>query len=150
VPGLGVAVGDVNNDGWPDVMLVSRDGGNRLFLNDGRGNLRLWTPSEQLFEWTYTSGDDSTCGVAFGDVNRDGLLDIVIGHHYKRPWLEPVPVRLYLNRGIDDAGSPKLEDITEASGLKPLTMKAPHVEIQDFDNDGWEDIYVSIVKFNGK
>src|SRR5204862_4120555 len=39
------------------------------------------------------------------------------------------------------------EDVTEAAGLPPLTMKAPHVEIQDFDNDGWPDIYVSIVKF---
>ena len=42
---------------------------------------------------------------------------------------------------------PTFEDVTEAAGLKPLAMKAPHVEIQDFDNDGWPDIYVSIVKF---
>ena len=42
---------------------------------------------------------------------------------------------------------PTFEDVTEKVGLMPLPMKAPHVEIQDFDNDGWPDIYVSIVKF---
>jgi hypothetical protein len=89
------------------------------------------------------------CGVCFGDVNRDGRLDIVLGQHYERPWVSPVPVRLYLNRGIKD-GNPTFEDVTEAVGLKPLPMKAPHAEIQDFDNDGWPDIAVSIVKFAGE
>ena len=57
-------------------------------------------------------------------------------------------MRLYLNRGIKD-GFPRFEDVTDKVGLKPLPMKAPHVEIQDFDNDGWPDVYVSIVKFAG-
>jgi hypothetical protein len=57
-----------------------------------------------------------------------------------------VPVHLYLNRGVKD-GEPTFEDATEQAGLKPLPMKSPHVEIQDFDNDGWPDIYTSIVKF---
>ena len=60
--------------------------------------------------------------------------DIVIGHHFKTPWTTPAPIRLYLNRGVTD-GVPRFEDVTEAAGLKPLPMKAPHVEIQDFDND---------------
>src|SRR5205085_12219089 len=54
--------------------------------------------------------------------------------------------RLYLHRGLKD-GNPTYEDVSDAAGVKPLAMKAPHVEIQDFDNDGWPDIYVSIVKF---
>jgi hypothetical protein len=37
--------------------------------------------------------------------------------------------------------------VTEKVGLVPLGMKSPHVEIQDFDNDGWPDIYFSTVKF---
>jgi hypothetical protein len=89
------------------------------------------------------------CGVCFGDVNRDGLLDMVIGQHYSAPWKDPVPVRLYLNRGISK-GEPKFEDVTTAVGLKPLPLKAPHVELQDFDNDGWPDLYVSMVKFAGE
>src|SRR5262249_4051283 len=91
-------------------------------------------------------GDDMVCGVCIADVNRDGLLDVVIGQHYKQPWITPVANRLYLNRGIRD-GVPTFEDVTEQVGLTPLAMKAPHVEVQDFDNDGWPDIYTSIVKF---
>ncbi|MBL8796742.1 MAG: ASPIC/UnbV domain-containing protein, partial [Planctomycetia bacterium] len=62
------------------------------------------------------------------------------------PWVKPVANRLYLNRGVKD-GMPVFEDVTEAAGLIALPLKAPHVEIQDFDNDGWPDIYGSLVKF---
>src|SRR5262245_32402484 len=89
------------------------------------------------------------CGVCFADVNRDGLLDIAIGQHFERPWIKPVANRLYLNRGIN-GGLPQFENVTEKVGLVPLPLKAPHVEIQDFDNDGWPDIYTSIVTFDAQ
>jgi hypothetical protein len=146
VPGLGVAVGDVNNDGWPDFFLASHNGGNVLFLNDGHGKFREAPGSRRLFAWNGSGGDNMIAGACFADVNRDGLLDLVIGQHYKQPWKDPVPVRLYLNRGVKD-GNPVFEDVTEAAGLTAIPMKAPHVEVQDFDNDGWPDIYVSVVKF---
>ncbi|MSR53213.1 MAG: CRTAC1 family protein [Gemmataceae bacterium] len=146
VPGLGVAVGDVNNDGRPDFFLSSHRGGNILFLNEG-GKFKECPGSRKLFAWDIPAGGDNMiAGVCLGDVNRDGLLDIVIGQHFEAPWKSPVPIRLYLNRGIKD-GLPTFEDVTDKVGLKPLPMKAPHVEIQDFDNDGWPDIYTSIVKF---
>jgi enediyne biosynthesis protein E4 len=144
--GLGVAVADVNNDGWPDIFLTEGDGKHRLYLNDGKGKFIECPGSREVFQWKGLGKDDTPAGVCICDVNRDGLPDIVIGHHNKTPWKTPAPVRLYLNRGIKE-GVPKFEDVTEAAGLFPLTMKAPHVEIQDFDNDGWPDIYVSIVKF---
>ena len=146
IPGLGVAAADVNDDGWPDVFLASSGGGNRLFLNDGRGRFSEAPGSRETFAWPTSGGDDMVCGVAFGDVNRDGRLDVVLGQHYKRPWAEPVANRLYLNRGSED-GVPTFEDVTERVGLVPLPMKAPHVEIQDFDNDGWPDVSTSVVKF---
>ena len=146
VPGLGVAAADVNNDGWPDIFLSSHRGGNVLFLNDGRGKFREAPDSRKVFAWESAGGDNIIGGVCFGDVNRDGLLDIVIGQHYEAPWKDPEPVRLYLNRGIRD-GVPSFMDVTAAVGLSPLPMKAPHVEVQDFDNDGWPDIYTSVVKF---
>jgi hypothetical protein len=150
IVGFGVAAGDVNGDGWPDIYLAGRYGGNRLLLNDGKGQFRELPATHGNFEWTYKdTADDTACGVCFGDVNRDGLLDILVGQHFDRPWYTGgKPVRLYLNRGIT-GGLPRFEDVTEAVGLKPLPMKGPHVEIQDFDNDGWPDIYVSIVKFAG-
>lgn len=149
VTGFGVAAGDVNNDGWPDIFLAGRYSGNRLFLNDGRGRFRELPATHANFEWQYKdTADDTPCGVCFGDVNRDGLLDIVIGQHYDRPWNKGgEPVRLYLNRGAGGDKTPRFEDVTDKVGLKPLPMKGPHVELQDFDNDGWPDLYVSIVQF---
>src|SRR5204863_3288140 len=81
--------------------------------------------------------------------NRDGLPDILIGHHFDLPWQRGgTPIRLYLNRGTKSGETmPRFEDVTAKVGLNPLLMKSPHVEIQDFDNDGWPDVYVSIVKF---
>jgi hypothetical protein len=148
IPGLGVAAGDVNNDGWPDFFLASSGGGNRLFLNTGQGTFLEAPGSRETFAWPTARGDNMVCGVAFGDVNRDGLLDVVLGQHYERPWVEPVANRLYLNRGLRE-GVPMFEDVTDRVGLVPLPMKAPHVEIQDFDNDGWPEIATSVVKFAG-
>lgn len=147
-PGLGVAVADVNNDGRPDLFLCSGTF-NALFLNDGTGKFRELPGSRSLFAYKgagEAGGDNMTCGVCFGDVNRDGLLDIVLGQHYSTPWRETVPNKLFLNRGITD-GVPTFEDVTEKTGLTALGMKSPHVEFQDFDNDGWPDIYFSTVKF---
>src|SRR4029078_8620741 len=95
--------------------------------------------TRKRFAWKSPGGDNMVWGVCFCDVNRDGLLDVVLGPHYQSQWSDPIPVRRYLNRGIKDGG-PALEDVTEKVGLAPLGMKAPHVEIQDFDNDGWPDI----------
>ncbi len=147
IPGLGVAAADVNNDGWPDFFLAS-SGGNVLFLNDGKGKFAEVPGSRKVFAWKGAGGDNMICGVCFCDVNRDGLLDLVLGPHYQSQWLDPIPIRLYLNRGVKD-GVPTYEDVTEKVGLTPLGMKAPHVEIQDFDNDGWPDVYASTVKFAG-
>jgi len=144
--GLGVAAADVNNDGWPDIFLTAGDGNHRLYLNDGKGGFREAPGSREVFRWKISSAEDTPAGVCIADVNRDGLPDVVIGQHFKMPWKKPVPIRFYLHRGIRD-GVPQFEDVTEAAGLAPLAMKAPHVEIQDFDNDGWPDIYTSVVKF---
>ncbi len=150
VTGFGVAACDVTGDGWPDILLGGRHGGNRLFVNDGGGRFVEVPASHADFSWTYNdTPDDTACGVCFGDVNRDGLPDIIIGSHFDRPWFTGgVPVRLYLHRGIQQ-GLPRFEDVTQPAGLVPLPMKSPHVEVQDFDNDGWPDVYTSIVKFAG-
>lgn len=147
-PGLGVAVADVNNDGWPDFFLCTGVI-NTLFLNDGRGKFHELPGARQLFAYKgagEAGGDNMTCGVHFCDVNRDGLLDLVLGQHYSMPWRDTVPNKLFINRGVKD-GVPTFEDVTEKAGLTPLGLKSPHVEFQDFDNDGWPDIYFSTVKF---
>ena len=146
--GLAVAAADVTADDWPDLFLVSGAGDHRLLLNDGKGDFREAPGARDVLRWKLARADDPPAGVCVADVNRDGLPHVVIGHHTKSPWVTPAPVRLYLHRGVA-GGVPRVEDVTEAVGLNPLPMKAPHVEVQDFDNDGWPDVYVSIVKFAG-
>src|SRR6185295_14940986 len=92
--GLGVAVADVNNDGWPDIFLTAGDGNHRLYLNDGHGRFREAPGSREVFRWANAAGEDNPAGVCIADVNRDGLPDIVIGHHFKSPWKTPTSIRL--------------------------------------------------------
>ena len=71
-------------------------------------------------------------------MNRDGRLDLVVGSHHER-----ARNRVYINEGLRD-GVPRFRDVSAQVGLPAeLTNKSPHVEIQDFDNDGWPDLYFS-------
>ncbi len=144
--GLCCLATDMNGDSWPDIFLTSGAGEHRVYLNDQKGKFREAAGATHDLQWSNAKGEDTPAGACVADLNRDGLPDIVIGHHFKTPWINPIPIRLYLHRTLK-VGQPSFEDITEAAGLGPLLMKAPHVEIQDFDNDGWPDILVSIVKF---
>ncbi len=137
--GLGLAVGDITGNGWPDVMI---GGCNRMFINQGKGNFREAT--ELNLDWGFSREDDApSCSVAFGDVDRDGDLDMLIGSHLKAPWKEPSPIRLFINK---DSSPQKVqfEEVTEQAGLVPYPMRAPHVEIRDFNNDGWPDLYTAV------
>ncbi len=140
IHGLGLAVGDVTGDAWSDFFV---GGSNRLFVSDGSGG---FVEQDGPFEWETYGPEDDVAGAAFGDVNRDGQLDLVVGHHFNSTVSRDAsaPVRLYLN-----AGGGEFEDVTEAAGLVGLPTKAPHVEFVDFDNDGWLDILTSASAVDG-
>ncbi len=140
IHGLGLAIGDVTDDGWSDFFV---GGSNRLFIADGDGRFVERTGP---FDWETYGPEDDVAGAAFGDVNRDGRLDLVVGHHFNSTVSgdREVPVRLYLN-----AGDGQFEDITGAAGLVGIPTKAPHVEFVDVDNDGWLDILTSASAGNG-
>jgi hypothetical protein len=153
--GMGVAVGDVNNDGLPDVFLTEY-GGARLFLNEGGGRFRDVTAAAGIDNLLWGTS------AAFFDYDRDGRLDLVIVNYveydpsracpdnagkddYCQPRGFPGAVtRLFHNLGPADNGTGvRFEDVTLASGLGKLPGPGLGVLCADFDGDGWPDIFVA-------
>jgi hypothetical protein len=152
--GMGVAIGDIDNDGFVDVY-VSQFGGGRLFRNRGNGTFEDITQSAGavLSAWGTSA--------AFFDYDRDGSLDLVVASYVDydpstkcdgadgtRDYCHPknfpgTALRLLHNRGRDANGRwLGFEDVTVAAGL---AMRAPGLGVScaDFDGDGWPDILVA-------
>ncbi len=136
VNGLGLATSDLNGDGYTDFFVA---GSNRLFLG---GDSTLTEVPGAIPVWEPFGPEDDVSGAAIADVNRDGWLDLVVGHHFNSTLSQgnQVPVRLYLNTTEATGDVPAFQDVTEEAGLIGLPTKAPHVELADMDNDGWLDI----------
>ena len=156
VQGLGVAVGDANDDGWPDIFVAGGPRGserrNFLFLNRTDGT--FGEVSDGAFDeppGVIDAAEDWTSGAAFADLNRDGRLDLVVAHHYGSAeqasygsQAEAFAPTVWLNTSTG-AGDPTFANVTAGSGIVPIQAKSPHAEIHDLDNDGWPDISVSVV-----
>ncbi len=149
--GLGFAIGDMTGNGWPDIFVAGEvdqftPNGNFLFVANGNGTYHEYTGS--TFNWAaYTNGtEDWVSGASLADLNRDGRLDMVVGQHFGSSvdGGQATKVRVYMNRGTLPNGDPDFDDITNSTGLPGVVSKLPHVELQDFDNDGWTDIYTSV------
>jgi hypothetical protein len=166
--GMGVAVGDFNNDGLPDVLLTEY-GRTRLFVNRGGARFR---------DVTAAAGIDNTrwaTSASFFDYDRDGWLDLVIANYVDYSPTQQCPdrrgaleycgpeklagtvTRLFHNLGgplatahppkrdarNDDAETVRFEDVTVVSGLARKTGPALGVFCADFDGDGWPDIFIT-------
>jgi hypothetical protein len=138
--GLGAAVADLNGDGRPDFFIPHS---NRLFLSTKDGKYREATELKEVFAWKPLNNEDWPCGAHFADLNRDGKLDLVLSIHSMK-----ARNRVFINDGLKD-GIPQFRDVTNEVGLSDMVpVRCPHVEVQDFDNDGWPDIYMSAVVLN--
>ncbi len=150
--GMGVAVGDYNNDGFPDIFITCV-GESHLFRNTGKGTFVDVTKSSGL---AGKSGL-STSAIWF-DYDRDGFLDLLVCNYVRwsaesdvfcsldgknKSYCTPEAYRgdtcwLYHNRG-----NGTFEDVTATSEIFDSSSKSLGVAMLDYDQDGWPDILVA-------
>ena len=150
--GLGVAVGDYNNDGFPDI-LITCVGQNRLFENTGKGKFVDVTASSGLGKRLAFS----TSAIWF-DYDRDGLLDLFVCNYVK--WSAEHDVfcsidgkhksyctpEAYVGQTcwlFHNRGNGTFADVTAASGIFDSSSKSLGVALVDYDQDGWPDLLVA-------
>jgi hypothetical protein len=150
--GMGVAVGDYNNDGFPDIFITCV-GQSRLFRNTGKGTFVDATRSSGLFGRLGLS----TSALWF-DYDRDGFLDLFVCNYVRwspehdvfcsldgthKSYCTPEAYRgdtcwLFHNRG-----NGTFEDVTANSGVFDSSSKSLGVAMLDYDQDGWPDLLVA-------
>lgn len=128
--GGGVAVGDVNNDGWEDLYFTANQGQNKLFLNQGNLKFRDITLA------TGTTGKENawTTGTAIVDINGDGLNDIYVCYSGDLP-AEQRSNELFVNQGLDGQGIPFFKEMAADYGLDDSGFSTA-AYFSDLDLDG--------------
>jgi hypothetical protein len=152
--GMGVAVGDYDNDGRDDVYLTALEG-DRLFHNDGAGKFSDVTKAAGVQNASFGTS------AAWLDFDRDGHLDLFVANYVQ--WSEAADLwcsldgqtksyctpesykgtasRLFRNRGAGAA--PRFENVTAKAGVGDPTSKSLGVAVLDYDRDGWPDLFVA-------
>jgi len=149
--GMGAAVGDINNDGQPDLYITNL-GSNQMYLNKGDGT---------FVDVTNNTGTDDprwSTSAAFLDYDRDGWLDLMVVNYAKfstsnsptcyaatsaRDYCTPRAFAPPGNHLFHNRGDGTFEDATVRAGVDKEFGHGLGVVVADFDDDGWSDIYVA-------
>ena len=160
--GMGVAIGDYDNDGLPDVFITAV-GGNRLFHNEGHGKFKEVTTEAGVGG----TGRDWSTSCAWIDYDNDGKLDLFVCNYVR--WSREIDIEVgYKLVGVGRAygqpmnfegtfcclyhneGNGRFKDVSAASGIQvrnPVTGvpagKSLGVAPVDLDADGWIDLVVA-------
>lgn len=152
IMGMGVAVGDYDNDGYDD-LFVTAMGQSHLFHNNGNGTFTDVTQKAGMM-----GPKEFSTSAAWVDYDKDGKLDLVVANYVQwsiqgdlyctldgksKSYCTPesykgTSVRLWHNRGDGT-----FEDATKKAGLGEPTSKTLGIAVLDYDNDGWPDLLLS-------
>jgi hypothetical protein len=150
--GLGVAVGDYDNDGFDD-LFVTALGQSRLFHNNGNGTFTDVTQKAGL-----SGPRELSTSAAWVDYDRDGRLDLVVGNYVQwtqetdlyctldgksKSYCTPESYKGTAARLWHNRGDGTFEDVTQKAGLGEPTSKTMGIALLDYDNDGWPDLLFS-------
>ena len=135
--GGGVAIGDVNNDGLPDLFLTSNFEANKLYLNRGGMKFEDVTTKAGILGKKFWS-----TGVTFADVNGDGLMDIYVCNSGSR---DERGNQLYINQGVRPSGVkggiPVFAEKAAEYGLADGGFST-HAAFFDYDHDNDLDMFL--------
>jgi hypothetical protein len=149
--GMGVAVGDYDNDGRPDVYITALEG-DRLFHNEGGGKFRDVTAQSGIRNADFGSS------AAWLDYDQDGKLDLFVANYVQwsakndlwcsldgvsKSYCTPESYKGVSSRLFRNLGNGRFEDATAKAGVFDPSSKSLGVAVIDFNNDGWPDIFVA-------
>jgi hypothetical protein len=149
--GMGVAVGDYDNDGWDDIYITGL-GESRLLHNEHNGTFK---------DVTKAAGVNNTgfgASAAWLDYDKDGKLDLFVTNYvlwsekddiyctldgHNKSYCTPEKYKGDTPRLYHNLGNGRFEDVTQKSGIADPTSKSLGVAVIDYDQDGWPDIAVA-------
>jgi hypothetical protein len=150
--GMGVAVGDYDNDGFDD-LFVTALGQSRLFHNNRNGTFTDVTQKAGL-----GGARELSTSAAWVDYDKDGRLDLVVGNYVQwtpetdlyctldgksKSYCTPESYKGTAARLWHNRGDGTFEDVTQKAGLGEPTSKTMGIAVLDYDNDGWPDLLFS-------
>lgn len=148
--GMGVAIGDYDNDGRDDVYITALEG-DRLFHNEGKGKFRDVTKAAGIANASFGTS------AAFLDYDKDGKLDLFVANYVQ--WTEKGDLWCSLDGTTKSYCTPesykgtssklyhnlgdRFEDASKKAGVDDPNSKSLGITVFDYNADGWPDLFVA-------